>query len=66
MLKNLLAVRVDPWQLFRFKKYVSWRKAKPSWVIQEALQHYFASVKIPEKLLNEWLNEYHKKEEASE
>lgn len=55
-MKNLLAVRVDPWQLFRFKKYCSFSGKRPSVVIQEALQVYFSSV--PKGTTSIWLNEY--------
>lgn len=60
---NLLAVRVEPWQLFKFKKIVKWRKMRPSHVIQEALQIYSSGLKIPEKLLKQWLEEYHEETE---
>lgn len=55
---NLLAVRVQPWQLFRFKRYVLYAKKKPSVVIQEALQIYFSSITIPEAIKTQWLNDY--------
>jgi len=57
--KNLLAVRIEPWQLFKFKKIVKWKKQRPSYVIQEALQIYSNVLKIPEKLIKKWLEEYH-------
>jgi hypothetical protein len=59
--RTLLAARVEPWQLFRFKKFVEWRKSRPGIVLQEALQVYL-SKKIPAGLLNKWLDEYHNQE----
>jgi hypothetical protein len=57
---NVLAVRVEPWQLFKFKKVVRWLGWRPSFVLQEALQMYCSSLKIPDTVLKEWLEEYGK------
>jgi len=57
---NLLAVRIQPWQLYKFKKYVDYRKSRPSIIIQEALQIYFSTQEIPEKYLEIWLDEFHR------
>lgn len=56
--KNLLAARIEPWQLFKFKKIVEWRKMRPGFILMEALQMYSNSLKIPEKLMEQWLREY--------
>ena len=58
--KTLLAARVEPWQLFKFKKIVKWRRTRPGIVLMEALQFYSNYLNIPEKTMREWLEEYHK------
>lgn len=55
-MKNLLAVRVDPWQLFRFKKFCKYSGKRPSVAIQEALQIYFST--LPRGTMTQWLHEY--------
>jgi hypothetical protein len=59
MNKTLLAVRVTPWQLFRFKKIVEWKKSRPGIMMQEALQIYISGLNIPQKIMDAWLDEYH-------
>jgi hypothetical protein len=61
---NLLAVRIEPWQLFKFKKFVEWRRSRPSIVIQEALEMYFYDFAIPKKIVSAWLEEYQKGKSA--
>ena len=56
--KNLLAARIEPWQLFKFRKIVEWRNMRPGFVLMEALQLYSNSLKIPKELMDEWLKEY--------
>lgn len=56
---NLLAARVHPWQLFKFKRYCEWRKIKPSDGIQEALSYLYYESRIPKKVCDSWLREYH-------
>jgi len=62
---NLLAVRVQPWQLFRFKKWVEHSKKKPSIVIQEALQIYFSTLNLPKSLIEKWLKEFRRENETA-
>lgn len=58
---NLLAVRVQPWQLFRFKKMVEFTKRRPSDLMQDALQIYFSHFPVPKKTMDAWIDEYHAK-----
>lgn len=64
MKSNLLAVRVEPWQLFRFKQFVKHRRARPGIVLQEALQIYFRTIKLPKDLEKRWLDLYHEEKRA--
>jgi hypothetical protein len=57
--KTLLAIRVHPWQLFRFKKYLEWQKQRPSYAIQEILQFFFGSA-VPKNIMDSWIDEYKK------
>jgi len=59
---NLLAVRIHPWQLFRFRKWVERSGKSPSQAIQEALQIYFSTLNLPKSMINKWLSEYRKTE----
>lgn len=56
--KNLLAVRVEPWQLFKFRKIVEMKGMRPGVIIMEALQMYASTIKIPKETLDQWLEEY--------
>jgi len=58
---NLLAVRIQPWQLFRFRKWVEYSGKRPSIVIQEALQIYFSTLNLPKSLIEKWLKEFRSK-----
>lgn len=57
---NILAARVEPWQLFRFEKYAEWRGQRPGVVIQEMLNVFFSTFPLPEGVMEKWLDEYHK------
>ncbi|HUX39323.1 MAG TPA: hypothetical protein VMV44_15595 [Rectinemataceae bacterium] len=59
---NILAARVEPWQLFRFEKYVEWRQQRPGMVLQEILQVFFGTAGLPDGLMEKWLDEYHGQE----
>ena len=61
--KNLLAARIEPWQLFKFRKIVEWRKMRPGFILMEALQIYSNSLKIPKELISKWLKEYNEEAE---
>jgi len=56
---NVLAVRVQPWQLFKFKKFCEVSRKRPGVVIQEALQCYFSFLPITKTMEDRWLDEYH-------
>jgi hypothetical protein len=57
---NILAARVEPWQLFRFEKYVEWTGQRPGMVLQEILQVFFSTLKLPDEAMEKWLDEYHR------
>jgi hypothetical protein len=61
--KNILAARVEPWQLFKFKKFVEWRNSRAGIILQEALQIYFSTMDLPKDIMDHWLDEYHQKKE---
>jgi hypothetical protein len=57
---TLLAVRVEPWQLFKFRKIVKFKGMRPGVVIMEALQMYAGMLNISKETMDNWLKEYHK------
>lgn len=58
--KTILAARVSPWLLYRFKRYSKFSGKRPGIILQEALQNYFhRRALVPEEEMSRWLDEYH-------
>ena len=57
----LLAVRVHPWQLFRFRKYAQKHGIHLGQLATEMIQEYLAQPYhgVPKAELEKWLAEYH-------
>jgi len=58
--KEVLGVRVHPWLRFRTKKLAEYTNKSLSYLVSEALQIHINSMNIPEKTMNQWLEEYRK------